>query len=223
MIILHLYIRGKISKMSEKDKSQTDENTKQKVVKGKVKLFCEFYVYEFGCKYQLKAAVKAGYSKKSANKISEYLNPFYKQHQYIRDYIEKLKQEIKEKSSLSKKDILAELEKRIELDISDLFEIKEIIEKNDDGSIKRISQSLVIDLKTYKKWKEKGYTRYLNSISQDKSGHIKIDLIGLMDALDMLNRMQGNYAAQKVELGAGGIFTALYEDRENRINLKKEN
>jgi len=175
--------------------------------------------------------MKAGYSKNSAKKICEYLNPNNPQHQYIRDYIEKLKQEVREKSSLSKKDIIAKLEERIGIDISDIFDIKEIeiekkvekTEKNVDDIIKHKKQILVIDLKTYKKWKEKGYTKYLSSIGQDKSGNIKIEIIGLMETLDMLNRMQGNYAAQKVEVEGKNLLSDLYRamrEKENQAEKK---
>jgi phage terminase small subunit len=166
----------------------------------KQKLFCEYYIEDWNA---TKAAIRAGYSEKTAKVIGcQNLTKIN-----VKDYIEEIQLDLEKISGLSKLKVLNEHKKIAFSTIAHLhntwIELKEFEAISDEHKqcIKKIERKINIK-STYNPQTEE-YDEY-------EVEFVKIELYDKLKSLDSINKMLGYDVPQKVEhAGDGGMFNII--------------
>jgi len=132
----------------------------------KQKLFCREYIVDFN---RTQAAIRAGYSKKTARFQAYHLST----NIYIQEYIKKLIEKRKMKIDVEEEEIIAELKK---IGFSDIGNVK--FKENGEIDISKIDTSLI----------NKIYTSFNKKTTRKQS---KVELHSKIKALELLMKYKG--------------------------------
>lgn len=139
------------------------------------------------------AALYAGYSPKSAHSQGSRLLKDEKIKQVIEAHFQELANDNRKK----KEAIVADLLEIVNLDVTDFFNISE------DGKMSLKPTNQV----------EKSKRKWINEIQLLPSGNIKVKLFSKETALEMLNKIEGNYEKDKAPANTASVV--LYKLPDN--------
>jgi phage terminase small subunit len=169
----------------------------------KQKAFCHYYIIDWNA---TKAAIKAGYSEKTAQQISSenLLKPV------IQDYIKEIQNDIAKEAGISMLSQVLELKKIAYTDISTMF--KDWVTLEDFESLTTEQKGAFLEI---------SYKKDIRKVDEDtdiETEFVKLKLHDKIRAIQEINKMLG-YSIENIDIKTGG--EKIKETTVTFVNARK--